>query len=108
MTFCFKARSQVIQDVTALLPTGRNHCEHSLDESAPTHTVGPTADPPPDHSMPQRSFHRVVRRRDSLDTSEAPQAFLDLEKLEACCRRLRARAPRPFQKGLLDLAPQAT
>jgi hypothetical protein len=70
-------------------------------------TVGPTADPPPDHSMPQRSFHRVVHRHDSLDVRKAPQTVLHLENLESrrCC--LRARAPRPFQKGSFDLAPQA-
>ena len=106
-TVSFKARSQVIQDVVALLPTGRHHCQHSLDESAPMHTVCPAADPPPDYRMPQRSFHCVVRRRDSLDAREAPQTFLHLEKLEACRRCLRARAPRPFQEGALDLAPQA-
>ena len=106
-TVRFKARSQVIQDVVALLPTGRHHRQHSLDESAPKYTVGPTADPPPDYRMPQCSFHRVVRWRDSLEAREAPQTFLHFEKLEACRRRLRARAPRPFEKGLLDLTPQA-
>src|SRR5262245_62876527 len=71
------------------------------------HTVSPTADPPPDYSMPQRSFHYVIRRRDSLDAREAPQTFFRLEKLKARRRCLRARALRPFQKGLLDLALQA-
>ena len=106
-TVRFKARSQVIQDVLALLPTGRHHCQHSLDESASMRTVGPTANPPPDHRMSQRSFHRVVRRRNSLDVRETPQTFLRFEQLEACRGRLRARALRPILKGLLDLAPQA-
>ena len=57
--------------------------------------------------MPQCSFDSVVRRRNSPDERETPQAFLRFEKLEACRGRLHARALRPFQKGLLDLAPQA-
>ncbi len=103
----FKARGKVIQNVTALLPTGCHHSQHSLHESAAMHTIGPAAYTPPDHCMAQRSCDRVVRRRDSLDACEAPKTFLDLEKLEARRRRLRARAPRPFLKGLLHLAPQA-
>jgi hypothetical protein len=106
-TVRFKARSQVIQDVVALLPTGRYYSQHSLDESAPLRTIGPAAYPPPDHCMTQRAFNCVVRRRNSLDACEAPQTFLHFEKLEARRRCLRARAPRPFQKGPLDLALQA-
>ena len=103
----FKARAKVIQNVTALLPTGCDHSQHSFHESASMHTIGPAAYPPPDHCMAQRPFDRVVRRRDSLDACEAPETFLDLEKLESCRRRLHARAHRPFLKGLLHLAPQA-
>jgi hypothetical protein len=106
-TVCFKGRGQITQDVSALLPKGCNHGQHSLYESAPMHTVGSTADPPPDHCMPQRSCDDVVRRRNPLDPRNCPQTFLYLEKLKACGRRFRGRAPRPFQKGLLDFPTQA-
>jgi len=57
--------------------------------------------------MVQRSLDRVVRWRDSFDTGEAPQTFLDLKKFEACRRRLHARVLGPFQKGLLHRSLQA-
>ena len=106
-TIRFKARSQVIQDVALLLSASRDYCQHSFYESASIHTVGPTTDPPPDHRVPQRAFHNVVRRRDSFDVCEGLKTVLYLDELVACARRFHALAPRPFQKGLLDFPTQA-
>jgi len=105
-TIRLKARGQVVQDVAALLPTGRHDGQHPLHEPTPVQTVGPTADSPPDDRMPQRPLHCVVRRLNPFDACECPQTLLDLEDLEAGRRSSRARTPRPILQGLLDLPTQ--
>ncbi len=103
----FKARCQVVQEIAAPLLAGGYNRPHSHHEPAPLHAVGPATDSTPDHRLPQRSLGRVIRRIEPLHPGEGPQSFLRLEDLEARRCRLGARAPRPFLKGLLDLASQA-
>ncbi len=98
-TSLLQSTGQVIQDIAALLPTGRDSGQHPLHEPAPVHAVGPTADPTPDHRVTQRPFHRVVRGLAPLDSREGPQALLHLEDLVARRRRLRARSTATRPQG---------
>src|SRR5512142_2371637 len=100
--FGLEARPQVLQHVAPLLPAGRYHTQHPLDESAPSSAIRPATDPPPDHRKTQRSLRHIVRRLDPFDLREGPQALFDLEDLEARRRRLRAPAPRSSQGGLAN------
>src|SRR2546421_309834 len=73
-----KAPGREAQAAAPLFPTLPPHRHHPLHDPTPPLAVGPAADPPPDHRMAQRPFHRVVRRLNPLDPRERPQALLDL------------------------------
>ena len=103
------ARRQMVRKSSTpspLLAARRHHRQHPLDEPAPRFAVGPAADPPPDHGVPQGSLGRVVRRLDALDPREGPQAIPEPQQLGAGRRRLRAGARRPALQARTDHRPQ--
>lgn len=100
------ASCQVLQHVAFPLPARRHRRQHPLHKPAAVFTVGPAADPPPDHRVPQGTLGRVVRRLDPLDPGEGPQAIPEAQQLAACRRRLLAGAHRAPFKARTDYPPQ--
>ena len=83
-----EARAEIVQHVALLLSAGGDHRQHPLHKPAAIGTVGPAADPPPDHRMSQRPFRPIVGRLDPSDAHEGPQRHFHLEDLKARRGRL--------------------
>src|SRR5262249_44367418 len=100
-----EATGQVLQGVDPLLPAGRHHREHPLDEPAAPLTGRPAARLAPQDGVPQRPLRRVVRRLDPPDPEECPQVLLAFQQAPARRRRLVAGARRTPAQSLLDAPP---
>jgi hypothetical protein len=91
----FKARAELVQYITSLLPAGRPRRQNPLYEPAPRLAVCTCADPPPDHRVLQRALRSIVRRLRSREPDEVPTPFVRPEDPRARPHRGRVRSDRP-------------
>src|SRR3954447_20486254 len=87
-----ETRTEILQHVALLLPTGGDHRQHPLHKPAAIGTVRPTADRPPDDAVSQRASRGVSRGVTSCDARERGQAFARIADLKAGRCRLEAAA----------------
>ena len=91
--------SDVVEDVAALLATGRHDAQDTLDETASLGTVGSAADLTPQDRVTQCSLGVIVCRADPFSPHEGPQPSFVLEQLAARRRGFGTTAARPtFQR----------
>ncbi len=103
-----KARTQVSQHATPLLPACGHHCQHPLDEPAPLFVVGAPADPTPDHRVPlggapPHCFQAVRPRPTRTSTDSLPPARSRATSRSSSCSGGR----RSLSQSRLDLTPQS-